>query len=243
MPSAPDDFFVGYGRVSKRVRKLLQAISASIAIAVVLMAITLAGAQRNPGEGVWEPQERTLEGTYLADPTPTLLTDEGPVLLVGEGKRASPLVGGLDSGQRIAATGTMLRRGELQVLETYFLDRLAAVRQPLAEITDVGPVELVGEIIDPKCFSAAMKPGDGKAHKACATLCIRGGVPPMFAVRNTDDPVELYLLTNAQGQALGAGELEAIVPYIADAVSVQGRQLQRGDERLLCIERIRRLTP
>ncbi|QYK49058.1 MAG: hypothetical protein KF838_04215 [Phycisphaeraceae bacterium] len=37
-----------------------------------------------------------------------------------------------------------------------------------------------GEILDSKCYLGAMKPGDGKQHKACAMLCIRGGIPPLL---------------------------------------------------------------
>ena len=38
-------------------------------------------------------------------------------------------------------------------------------------------VTLKGEIIDPKCYLGAMKPGGGKTHKACAMRCIAGGIP------------------------------------------------------------------
>jgi hypothetical protein len=37
----------------------------------------------------------------------------------------------------------------------------------------------VGEVVDAKCYLGAMKPGDGKSHKACATLCVTNGIPAM----------------------------------------------------------------
>jgi hypothetical protein len=49
---------------------------------------------------------------------------------------------------------------------------------------DSGRVTLRGEIIDPKCYIGAMKPGGGKTHKACAQLCLSGGIPPMLVTRN-----------------------------------------------------------
>jgi hypothetical protein len=39
---------------------------------------------------------------------------------------------------------------------------------------------VTGEICDGKCYAGAMHPGTGLAHKACASLCISGGVPPVF---------------------------------------------------------------
>lgn len=42
------------------------------------------------------------------------------------------------------------------------------------------PVTLDGELVDSKCYLGTMKPGDGKTHKSCAILCLRGGIPPLF---------------------------------------------------------------
>ena len=49
--------------------------------------------------------------------------------------------------------------------------------------TSLGVATLRGEIVDSKCYLGAMKPGDQKTHKACATLCIRGGIPPVLVER------------------------------------------------------------
>jgi len=38
-----------------------------------------------------------------------------------------------------------------------------------------GHAEVRGEVIDPKHYIGAMKPGGGKTHKACAELCLAGG--------------------------------------------------------------------
>ena len=34
------------------------------------------------------------------------------------------------------------------------------------------------EIVDSKCFLGVMTPGAGRTHSACASLCLRGGIPP-----------------------------------------------------------------
>src|SRR5690349_19376703 len=61
------------------------------------------------------------------------------------------------------------------------------------------PVSLRGEIVDSKCFLGAMRPGNGKTHKACAMLCIAGGVPPMFVTRDSAGREEYYLLAGPDG--------------------------------------------
>ena len=62
----------------------------------------------------------------------------------------------------------------------------------------IGEVTLVGEVVDPKCWLGDMKPGDGKAHAACARLCMEGGIPPMLRVRTDSSlsPVEETLDTD-----------------------------------------------
>jgi hypothetical protein len=46
------------------------------------------------------------------------------------------------------------------------------------------PIEVRGEIVDSKCFLGVMVPGSGKTHKDCASLCLRGGIPPALYVRD-----------------------------------------------------------
>src|SRR5262249_47707822 len=100
---------------------------------------------------------------------------------------------------------------------------------------------LRGEIIDPKCHSGAMKPGDGKAHKACAVLCLRGGIPPIFL----DDSGARYLLLDEGGNALHGESLDAILPFVGDRVEVRGSTSASGDLKFLQtdVHQIRRLTP
>jgi hypothetical protein len=86
-------------------------------------------------------------------------------------------------------------------------------------------VTLRGEIVDSKCFLGAMKPGAGKTHKECATLCIRGGIPPMLATFGEDGSVTCYLLLDPAGGPLSA----AALPFVADPVEVTGELDAHGD--------------
>jgi hypothetical protein len=80
---------------------------------------------------------------------------------------------------------------------------------------------LAGEIVDSKCYLGAMKPGDGKGHKACAVLCISGGIPPMLVSASgseSERTVSYYLLVGASGQPMNA----RVLPFVAEAVEVSG---------------------
>jgi hypothetical protein len=90
-------------------------------------------------------------------------------------------------------------------------------------------VTLRGEIIDSKCYLGAMKPGGGKTHKACAALCLAGGVPPMFVTRGADGREAYYLLASPNGGPV-APELHA---YAGDPVEIIGEIEQMDDLRTL----------
>ena len=92
--------------------------------------------------------------------------------------------------------------------------------------TDRGPVMLVGEILDAKCWFGAMRPGYGRTHKACAALCARGGLPLAFCQLSAcGDDVAAPLLLDENGRAFG----REIVPIVADPVAISGRLIEAGD--------------
>jgi hypothetical protein len=98
---------------------------------------------------------------------------------------------------------------------------------------------LIGEIIDPKCYLGAMKPGGGKTHKACAMLCIAGGIPPMLVTRDAQRQETFYLLTTYDGQMANG----LVHPFVGDLVAVTGRLERHGDLLIFAItaSEIRRL--
>lgn len=53
-----------------------------------------------------------------------------------------------------------------------------------------------------------MKPGTGLAHKACANLCISGGVPPVFVSTAPVDGHIFFLLASKDGGPMPAGLLD-----------------------------------
>ena len=85
---------------------------------------------------------------------------------------------------------------------------------------------LVGEIVDTKCYLGAMKPGRGKPHRSCASLCIRGGIPAALLVRTETGERELIHLVDPAGRPLGPELLE----WVGQPVEIVGL-LRREDDR------------
>jgi len=98
---------------------------------------------------------------------------------------------------------------------------------------------LQGEIIDPKCYFGAMKPGEGKVHKSCAIRCISGGIPPVLktTVNNTN---EYYILFGTDKKSVN----KQVLDFVAEPVEISGRFEALDDWNVLYIngkESIRKL--
>ena len=89
----------------------------------------------------------------------------------------------------------------------------------------LGRWRLSGEICDGKCLAGTMRPGRGLSHKACASLCLINGAPPIFVSSAPVDGAEFFLLANAEGQTLG----DAVLDHVAQFVSLEGAVEKRGD--------------
>ena len=94
---------------------------------------------------------------------------------------------------------------------------------PLEAATE-GPVNVTGEIVDSKCFLGVMVPGAGKTHKDCASLCLRGGIPPAIYVQDRAGHASLLLLTGPSGEPVGAQALHVA----GEAISVTGSVHRQG---------------
>ena len=98
-----------------------------------------------------------------------------------------------------------------------------------ADDEDLGVLTLEGEIVDAKCFYGVMKPGNLKPHRACATRCISGGIPPMLLVRDPDGGVRYLLLVSEDGETVN----RQVLDRVAEPLSITGRVVRRGDLLLL----------
>lgn len=239
-----DEFYVGYLPLPVALRRvLIFAVGAALWM-IAGFAFVWARAQNDPGAAVWsDAMPVTVTGRLEAMPYPMLVTSERTeageavvYLLVEMGKRGATSRAMPPAGQIVVVTGYTLERDGRRIIELE--DAADAIKSAAAstspsvgaiEPRDLGPVTLVGEIVDLKCFLGAMKPGEGKTHKACATVCIRGGIPPTLVTRDGRGVASYFVLTDELGQPLD----ERLWPLVADPVQVKGR--------LMAVESIRQL--
>lgn len=256
-PTAPnDEFYVGYLPAPAGLSRFFRIAAPAAALAMVALGVAIAAFQRDPGTGAWKTGEpATYEGVLVIEPYAMLRVpaqERGvpchSILLVEQGKfgalkRSQPFV-----GRPVRVTGTLLARDGRKMVELAAGEE-AIVEMPLsaeraAVLRDV-PVETAGErtyrgeLIDPKCYLGAMKPGGGKTHKACAQLCVGGGIPPMLAVRDTAGRETFLLVVDEAGGAAN----DLVQPFLGDPVEVSGLVERRGDLYVIRLSagKIRRL--
>lgn len=240
--SPPSDLYVGYLPMPQTHRRFLSVVVPVLLLVLGVAAVLWAGVTRDPGGGLWESaQTRTFVGRLVTRPYPMLLLGDeaGPpgdvLLLVEVGKhgtkaRLDPL-----DGSRVELSGWTIDRDGRRMLELdpevrpKLVDEARTV--PVAKPITLGRITLRGEIVDSKCYGGAMKPGDGPAHKACATLCVRGGIPPVLIVQGESGRPQHYLLCSPDGSAMDP----AIEPMIGEPVEVSGLESVRGSLRLLSV--------
>jgi hypothetical protein len=202
-------------------------------------------------------QTRTFEGILREHPVPSLVVRRPGIaaeagaetrhLLTLPGKHgAGPLVKGRD-GVLVRLEGTLAWRGNQSLIEVVegslqwpdggdgsALSR-ASDKEDLASLSaageDRGVHRIKGEIVGAKCFLGVMIPGESKVHQACASLCIRGGVPPLF-VTQAGGETEAYLLVDDEGHALGT----ELLPLVGGRVELQGRVTRIDGWNLLWLD-------
>jgi len=230
-PHKSDEIYVGYLPVPRGVLLFARISVLVLLCAAAALAVLWSRAQSNPGAAVWDDGAiRAYHGTVVVDPYAMLLPDGAalspiPLLIVemgkrGGGQRAIPF-----AGQHVRINGWHLQRDGREMIELApDEDAVVAEDGRRASITEqsLGRVTLRGEIVDSKCYLGAMKPGDGKTHKACATLCITGGIPPMLV---TSEASPRYLIiTDASGNPMP----DSWRTFIADPVQVTGEMVNVG---------------
>lgn len=202
MPRPPDPgFFIGYAKkVPPAIAQSALLFGLFFLLGLVSASLALSLSAQNPGSGGYVDELRggRLAGVLEMLPYPILRVPaqegRGPraIMLSGQGKagvaeNAGPLV-----GQWTEVSGIFVKRGDLDMLLVSGRTGLIRATRPVDAVQPVATVSLgrwrlTGEICDGKCYAGAMRPGSGLAHKACANLCITGGVPPVFV---TTSPVE-----------------------------------------------------
>lgn len=231
-----DDYYIGYSpRMPPELARRIRAAAAVLVAAAALLPLVLLAAQSRSAPGTFEfGTTRVVEGRVVEFPYPALdaeSPDQAPYWLVAPGKHgASALVRGLD-GRRVRVSGTLIERDGVRMLQIVpnQIETLSLTPQarPSAPIR-LGPLRVIGELVDSKCHLGVMKPGEGPLHRDCAVRCLLGAVPPMIVERGTQ---RRFALIRADGR-----------PFVSDFAALAGRPLMvrgtlmsQGPRRFLAV--------
>ena len=238
-------FFVGYLPIPKALRNFLKITASLIFIALGIAGFVMGATQDDPGNGAFRGDygRQTVTGVIELTPYPllhvTIGNDRikaGDTLMMSAGgksgvmERATPL-----DGQLAKVSGAILERGDLNMLQLrggrnglQAADGTAPLRQSKSK----GRWKLTGEICDGKCLAGAMRPGRGLAHKACANLCLLGGVPPVFVSTQPVMGEEFLLITGPGGTELPPAAYDRVAQFI----SVEGEITKHGSLLVFAID-------
>lgn len=242
MATSKDTFFVGWAPASGDLRTFLMVFSLCLLGFFGGASFMIAATQTDPGEGAGVGGANAI-GILEAKPYPVVhvlgsnFWEPGEtVLLSGGGKRGVQDRAAELDGEVVQVAGGRLERGGLHGLQV----RRGKNGLRISEMREADPIEpislgrwrLTGEICDGKCYIGAMRPGEGLAHKACANLCLTGGVPPVFVATDEIEGSEYFLLGNADGGPLG----DKILDYSAILIEVEGRVEKRGTLNVFLVD-------
>jgi hypothetical protein len=240
-PTPADPFFVGYfKKVPRVIARFALWAGAAMAGALIAQAVILPLATADPGSGRYanDLQGGTLVGMIDPLPYPILrvrATGDAParaVLLGGQTKiGVQPQLRGADA-TAVEVGGIFVRRGDFDMLLSGPTGiRPAPPATPAfvpAPPEPLGAWRLTGEICDGKCYAGAMKPGRGLAHRACANLCIQGGLPPVLVMELPLEGHDTILLAGSDGGPVPP----ELLGLTALPVELEGR-LERRDDLLI----------
>lgn len=232
MAEKNDTFYVGYLPLPSALRGTIIALLLLLFALVAFDAWLIATLQPQAGDGRWAETPTEFVGTLVRDPYPMLrVVKDGEtktyIVISDEKRGAEAVLGKFANGASIKLEGYEIERAAVGMIQLAATDMSASDAAPVADVPRElhGRVTVEGEIVDSKCWLGVMRPGDGHIHKACASLCIRGGIPPMLVTRDEGVP-SVMLLTLFDGRAIPPDQ---ILDFVADPVRLSGIVEKRGD--------------
>lgn len=236
-------FFIGYLDMPDALKKFYVPLTLLMMVLSATIGFIFASKQSSIADATWQTESTvTYTGLLTVDPYPVLhrIHPEEPeaiesILLVRQGKFSAEEFASPAQGQMVSITGFLISRGGWTMLELRSSEDIvsmgpdqsddAAMIMSRVEAVSLGDVALAGEIADSKCFLGVMKPGEGAVHKACAEVCLLGGIPTMLVVRDQSDIRYGYILTLPDGGSAS----ELLSERAADDVEIHGELVQKGD--------------
>ena len=235
------EFYIGYlPKMPKDIKGFVRPAVIGLLVVGFTLGIVFVVAQRPFAKSFFDFTDlKEFEGTIQARPLPFLIvetdrrTDALPALsripLVSTGKYGADAEIAEFDGNRVKLKGLLIRREGMQMIEVA-VGSVEKTDGPAGNVADqpdeLGTRTLRGEIIDSKCYLGVMNPGNHKTHRSCAVACLRGGVPPMFLVKDREGRKSELWLLNEKGQSI----TKEILDYVAEPVEISGRVMRRGDQ-------------
>jgi hypothetical protein len=227
-----DEFFVGYLNTPQRLATFYKVLTPILIVSIIALGVWFGLSQKSAGKGVWDLSgPSTISGYLTVDPYPVIHyvgEEKRSVILVQQGKKSANPLAKNHANQWVTISGFAIARGDWSMLELTSESAFAIAENQTPvdfKSTPLGDIALRGEIIDSKCFLGVMKPGSGKAHRACAAMCLRGGMPPMFVATSTEGEKFGYMLMHPNGESASLDLIEDVgLP-----VELKGSLEKRGD--------------
>ncbi|MEM9669270.1 MAG: hypothetical protein AAF950_10130 [Pseudomonadota bacterium] len=237
-----NDFFIGWSaETPPQDRRAFLLGGLSLSTLGIIGGGLLASRQNRPGPGTWNQGEvREFTGIVAAAPYAMLRTtdvDGRPktALLACLGKCGVAARIASYTGQKVVVRGSLIERGQHAMIAVIdgpdWIEQVGGPIQEDLEFTtleQLGEVSLQGRILDSKCWFGAMRPSEGKVHKACASLCIRSGLPPAFFAEDRSGRSALMIMSDG-----GAQYGEDVLPLVAEAIEVRAEVSRQGNMLLL----------
>jgi hypothetical protein len=235
------EFYVGYlPKAPSGIARKMKVVIVVLFAAATTCAVGFAALQRTYSRSFFESgKERTFEGVIEASPYPTLLSlpdvanrSELRYLLVAKGKHGADSQVATYVGKSVRLRGTLIYRDDQKMiaLSGDSISALGDARENQVAPKNLGDFDLVGEIVDSKCYLGNMNPGNGKVHRDCAVRCLSGGIPPVFATNDFNGSPAVLLLTGPNQKRLPR---EAFLDRVAQPMQIHGRVMQIGNTLLL----------
>lgn len=238
-------FFVGYLPVPQALRVFVWAVGLALVFGAGIAGYLVGAAQDDPGSAAYrfDYGRQTVSGVVELTPAPVLHVSQGTeaipagrtLMLSGQGKNGAIARASELGGRTAQASGILLERGDLIMLQLTGGQRGLAGNKETADLPaprSLGRWRLAGEICDGKCLSGAMRPGRGLSHRACANLCISGGIPAVFVSSQPVEGHEFFLIAGTDGASLDP----ALLNHVAQYISAEGEIALHGDLPVLTID-------
>ena len=254
-----DEFYIGWMRKAPKsfATTIKKYVLVLLPVIVVLGAL-LSLSQKKFDTGNFEFGKLTeVKGIYFNTPVPNLKVISGKdiwgndnyitVPLIGYGKHgADGIMEELQKEQNTSFIGKeIVLKGTLLYNDGKLLMQVDGNDKPFVKIssgktnkndlplaTQLGVIDVKGEIVDPKCFFGVMKPGEGKPHKDCAIRCILGGMPPVLKVTDNRGKQNYYLIVGLHGEKMN----DAVQNYVATPVTIHASAVQYDDWIVLYVQ-------